>query len=151
VEVAVLPENGSVILDPESLARAVDERVLELPPGRDPARLFGVRKRDERIVLVPFWSGVAREIPSWVCPPAGCVAIALETTGWAAPLDPDRELQTRPSRHPQRRRVHHTALVHGEGDDVSVLRVGDEVTVLTGAVGVVAELMRDCWERRPAG
>ncbi len=147
----MLPENDSVTLDPESLARAVDERVLELPPGCDPARMFGVRVRDnsDRIVLVPFWSGVAREIPLWVCPPSGCVAIALETTGWAAPLDDDLSVHTRPSQHPQRRRIHHTALVHGNGDDVSVLRDRDSVTVLFGAVGVVADLIRACWARRP--
>jgi hypothetical protein len=135
--------------DPEDLARTVDERVLDLPPGFDPARLFGVRSGERGIVLVPFWSGVARDIPAWVCPPPGCLAIALETGGWAAPLDPDGSMSVPPSRHPQRRRVHHTVLVHGEGDDVSVLRDGQERTVLRNGVGVVAELVRECWERRP--
>ncbi len=64
----------------DALARAVDERVLAIPEGCDPARLFGVRLRPERadgFVLVPFWSGVAREVPPWLVPPDGCDAIAM--------------------------------------------------------------------------
>ena len=60
------------IADPVALALAVDARVCALPPGCDPARLFAVRLRDgDEFVLVPFWSGVAREIPDWICPPRG--------------------------------------------------------------------------------
>jgi len=141
------------IADPVALALAVDARVCALPPGCDPARLFAVRLRDGGdFVLVPFWSGVAREIPDWICPPRGAAAIALDTGGWAAPMAADRTVEARPSRHPERRRVHHTVLIHGVGVDVSVLRDDDapEPMVLEGAVGLVLDLLLDCWARRPA-
>jgi hypothetical protein len=143
----------STITDPISLARAVDDRVCALPPGCDPARLFAVRLRtDGDFVLVPFWSGVAREVPVWVCPPRGAAAIVLETGGWAAPLAEDADEQVRPSRHPERRRIHHTVMIHGDGVDVSVLRDDDapEPVVMEGAVGLVLDLLLECWQRRPA-
>lgn len=133
----------------DDLARAVDARVQALGEGCDPARLFGVRLRGEGFVLVPFWSGVAREIPYALAPPDGCVAIALDTGGWAAPLD-DMEGEMRPSLHPQRRRLRQTTLVYGPaGNDVSVLRYDDgETQLLRGSVGVVPHRMRACWARR---
>ena len=137
--------------DFDALAYAVDVRVLALPEGCNPARCFGVRLRSDGFVLVPFWSGVAREMPFALIPPDGCVAIALETTGWSAPMDDADELR-RPSRHPQRRRIHHTALVYGDGKDVSVLRCeDDEPQLLRGAVGVVPELLCACWVSRRHG
>jgi anti-sigma factor RsiW len=140
------------VSDPAALALAVDERVRSLPEGCDPARMFGVRLREDGFVLVPFWSGVAREIPDWICPPNGVVAIALDTGGWAAPMDDDGSVRIRPSRHPERRRIHHTALIHGSGEDISVLRYDDdaEPVVLEGAVGIVLDLLVACWSRRPA-
>jgi hypothetical protein len=58
----------------------------------------------------------------------------------------------RPSRHPERRRIHHTAIVHGDTEDLSVLRYDGECepVVLEGAVGLVHELLLACWQRRPA-
>jgi hypothetical protein len=142
------------MFDAVTLARAVDERVCCLPPGCDPARLFGVRLKPENFVLIPFWSGVAREIPEWVSPPPGVAAIALDTTGWAAPLAEDGEVGVTPSRHPERQRIHQTVLVHGAGRNLSVLRYLDDldqpVVVLEQAVGAVPELLARCWDRRAA-
>ena len=72
----------------------------------------------------------------------GVGGLPVESGGWAAPLDDDATL--RPSQHPQRRRMHQTAIVYGpDGTDVSVLEcVGEPLQVLRGAVGVVPELMR---------
>jgi hypothetical protein len=138
-------------LDLESLALAVDARVLALPEGVDPARLFGVRLRPRGVMLVPLWSGVARELPPWLSPPTEVLAIALATRGWAAPLDDDGGMTVRPSEHPERRRIHQTAIVTGDGDDISVLRYDDEIApvILRGAVGAVHELLVACWARRP--
>jgi hypothetical protein len=134
--------------DFDGLARAVDERVLELPIGCDPARCFGVRLRGDGFVLVPFWSGVAREMRFGVMPPDRCVAIAMETCGWAAPLDECDELR-RPSTHPQRRRIHATTLVYGDGADITVMRTEDgPPECMRGGVGVVPELLRACWAAR---
>src|SRR3954468_2503242 len=96
----------------DALASAVDERVQTLPEGCDPARLFGVRLRPDGFMLVPFWSGVAREMPYGLTPPDDCVAIALDCAGWAAPLG-DCDAGLRPSLHPNRRRMHQTVLVYG--------------------------------------
>jgi hypothetical protein len=133
----------------DDLARAIDARIQQLGEGCDPARLFGVRLRENGFVLVPFWSGVAREIPFGIAPPDECVAIALDTGGWAAPMNDDGTVDSRPSQHPLRQRVRHTALVYGAGVDVSVLTYqDDEPQVLRDGVGVVVELMRACWSRR---
>ena len=93
--------------------------------GCDPARLFGVRMRDEAFVLVPFWSGCHAAIPIGLTPPDGCAAIVLDTGGWAAPMD-DGIGDMRPSLHPRRRRIRQTTLVYGDdGREVSVLRDED--------------------------
>ena len=132
------------------LARAVHARIAEFPPGQDAARCFGIRLHDHDpgFVLVPFWSGVARDLPMRLAPPDGCWGIALDSGGWAAPLDDDATL--RPSRHPARRRMHQTAIVYGaDGTDIAVLEIeGEDPQVLRGAVGVVPELMRAVWSRR---
>ena len=121
----------------EALARAVDVRVLELPEGCDPARLFGVRQRSDSFVLVPFWSGVGRDIPLGLTPPDGCCAIAFESGGWAAPVDDESEVGVRPSRHPQRRRIHSTTVMFGEGGvDITIVRSdGEPPQVMRGGVG----------------
>lgn len=132
------------------LALAVDGRLTTMPAGCDPARLFAVLVRDDgELRLLPLWSGVARELPAWVVPPLGATAIALDAGGWAAPLDDGLGAGYRPSRHPQRRRVHHTCIVYGTGEEVSVLREGDgPPQVLTGATGRVLDLLVACWDRR---
>ena len=84
-------------------------------------------------------------------PPDGCDAIAIESGGWAAPMDGTVANGTliRPSQHPEAERMHSTALVYGRGVDVTVLRVGDEPPrVMRGGVGVVPDLLRACWARR---
>ena len=131
------------------LVRAVDARVQALGAGCDPARLFGVRMRDEAFVLVPFWSGMARAIPIALTPPDGCVAIALDTGGWAAPMD-DGIGEMRPSLHPRRRRIRQTTLVYGDdGREVSVLRYEDgEPQVMRGCFGPVVDRLRTCWASR---
>jgi hypothetical protein len=136
------------IEEANALAREVDERILQLPEGLDPARLFGVRRRDGRVVLVPFWSGVARELPPETRPPDDCCAIAMESGGWSAPMD---DIALRPSQHPARRRMHSTVLVYGGGIDVTVLRCdGGEPQVLRGGMGLVLERMQLCWARARA-
>jgi hypothetical protein len=128
----------------DALALAVDDRVESMAASDEPARLFGVRQDAADVVLVLLWSGAGRELPPTLRPPAGLCAIALETSGWAAPLD-----EGRPSLHPLRRRIHQTVLVYGDGDHVSVLRYEDgQPHVLRGAIGFVLDLLVACWKRR---
>jgi hypothetical protein len=132
-------------MDAEALAWAVDDRINDLPPDRAPARLFAVEVQGPDVRLTLLWSGFARELPPDVVPPAGSDAIAIESSGWAAPMD-----EGRPSRHPKRRRMHNTTVIFGDMDDVSVLRCeGSEPQVLRGVVGIVPDLLIACWLRRP--
>ncbi|MGH9000963.1 MAG: hypothetical protein ACRDY7_16405 [Acidimicrobiia bacterium] len=136
----------------EYLARAVDERVHSPAADRADARLYGVRLGGgaDVIDLELLAEGHARRIPADVRPPAGLAAIAIASTAWMAPMAEDGSIRTRPSRHPERRRVSVTLLIGGEAaDDVSVMRYGDGApSVLTGCVGVVYERMQRCWARR---
>ena len=134
-------------MKPETLARVVDDRILELPPSRKPARLFAVHLCDDgEVVLALLWSGYARELPMRLVPPVGAYAIALDTMGWSGPMD-----EGRPSRHPLRRRIHHTGVIFGDAEDVSIVRSEDaEPQVLRGAIGFVHDLLVACWLRRPA-
>ena len=132
-------------MDLEAFARAVDDRVISMPAGCDPARLFGVRMRGDDFLLLPLWSGYAREVPLDVVSLAGLRAIVLETTGWTSPMD-----EGRPSEHPLRKRVHQTVVISGLSDDISVLRYDDaEPQVLRGAIGFVLDLLVESWQRRP--
>jgi hypothetical protein len=139
------------VLDLDSLARAVEDRVLALPEGCDPGRVFGVRLRERGVMLVPLWSGVARDIPMALSPPKDVVAVALATRGWAAPMEDDGTMLARPSEHPERRRVHQTVVVSGDSEVVSVLRYDgvDDPILLRGGAGVVHDRLVHCWQRRP--
>ena len=135
--------------DLDALARCIDDHVLAFPEHEEPARLFGVFLDDDDLDLVPLWAGVGRELPYSLVPPAGLFALALASGGWAAPLDDDGGMAWRPSEHPRRRRMHHTAIVMGDGVDIGVLRVaGDEPQVMRGALGLMPERLLQCWERR---
>ena len=64
-------------------------------------------------------------------------------------MEDDGSVRGRPSQHPERRRVHHTALVYGDGADVSVLRYeGESPLLLRDGVGLVLDLLRACWAQR---
>jgi hypothetical protein len=145
----------------ETLALAVDE-LVRVPAGdRSTARLYGVRVEgadgaDVRVRLELLANGEARQLPQKVTPSGDLFAVALAATAWAAPMDGEWAMRTRPSLHPQRQRVHTTVLVADEdGEEVSVLRHGDdEPWLLRGGVGVVHERLLQCWARRqgaPAG
>ena len=81
-------------------------------------------------------------------------AAAIVTTGWAAPLDENGEVQGAPSEHAQRRRVRLVVLVANSGV-ASVLRFADEpddvVTDPGSATGSLAEAIERFWFDPPAG
>lgn len=141
-------------MDLERLATMVDELVHVPGADRVDARLYGVRLVADndgggRVLLDELERGEARDLPRRVRPPAGLDAIALTTTGWAAPMNEDGTCAGPPSRHPQRRRIHVTEVIAGDGEDVSVLRYGNgDPQILRGAIGVVHECLLRCWRRR---
>ena len=86
---------------------------------------------------------VARELPWSFVPPSGLLALALESSGWAAPMDDDGDLSCRPSQHPHRRRMHHTAIVAGDGIEIGVLRVADDEPQIMRVRSVSCRIC--CW------
>lgn len=80
----------------------------------------------------------------------GVVALAIHTTGWAAPLNEDGECDGAPSAHPSRRRVALVAVATAQGM-ASALSFADEpdeiVTDEGQATGMLAEALSDCFSR----
>ena len=72
--------------------------------------------------------------------------IALATTGWAAPLNPQGEVEGAPSEHPQKRRVRLVVIASRE-EMASVLRFQDkpDETVIDhgNATGTLADAVRE--------
>lgn len=79
-------------------------------------------------------------------------AAALVTTGWAAPLGPDGNIEGAPSEHAMRRRVRLTVLVADNGV-ASVLRFADQpddiVTDPGSATGSLADAIARFWFEPP--
>ena len=83
-------------------------------------------------------------------PSKGIVGLAIHTTGWAAPLNENGELDGTPSEHEDRRRVSLITTVTHEGSG-SALAFADEADAIVGdpgsATGTLAEAIVDCWVR----
>jgi hypothetical protein len=79
-------------------------------------------------------------------------AAALVTTGWAAPLSTDGEVDGPPSEHALRRRVRLVVIVCDEGV-ASVVRFADDpddtITDPGSATGALAEAISQFWYERP--
>jgi hypothetical protein len=116
------------------------------------AHLLTVRENNGEVTVEPVSSNVdvyelidevIAETPFTV---RSSDVLAVLTTGWAAPLNPETgEVEGRPSEHSQRRRVRLMAFVRrSDLRMVSVLRFGDsdEVVIDEGsATGTLAEAM----------
>jgi hypothetical protein len=143
-------------VDLHLLALSVDALVHRSPDGRDPmARLYGVVVDGDptRPGIRLLEKGDAKRILRRVRPPRGLDALALAVGGWRAPLGPDGRREVRPSRHPERRRMHAVSIVAGAGELTTVLRSAgkpEAIEVFPGGVGVVPDLLRHCWWRARA-
>ena len=74
--------------------------------------------------------------------------IAVVTTGWAAPLNANGEVEGAPSEHPEKRKVRLTAYVSCEGMVSSVSFEGEDEPVYDEgqAHGSLAEALFDAWK-----
>ena len=136
-------------LNLEDVAEIVDLQVCRPPADRIPARLYGVRALDGTFVAELLGTGDAHDLARRIRPPAGLVAIAMACGAWAAPMDEDGNCSVRPSLHPERRHIHITALVGGDGQEASVIRYPDrEPLVGSGGIGRLPEGLLRCWSRR---
>lgn len=74
--------------------------------------------------------------------------LAVTTSGWAAPLNADGEVEGAPSEHPERRRVLLVALVTAE-EIMSAVRFADteEINLDSNGTGALADALREAFER----
>lgn len=67
-------------------------------------------------------------------------AIALTTQGWAAPLDSDKESETPPSEHPERKRVLLMSIITSDNKICSVIQMEDSLPLYDqSATGALAD------------
>jgi hypothetical protein len=79
-------------------------------------------------------------------PSAGVVGLAVHTTGWAAPLNSDGEVEGAPSKHPERRRVALVAVMttEGMGSALSFADDPDEIITDSSGTGQLSDALKEC-------
>ena len=142
-------------MDVRALALAVDEQVYRPPSDCEISmRCYAVMlpEGSEIPELRLLEKGEGRRILRRLRLPRGLTALAVTAAGWRAPMEGDGSMEERPSRHPDRKRIHSTTVVAGDGELVTVLRTADvdpngRVEVLPGGEGAVPELIQQAWMR----
>ncbi len=150
------PDHPRLLPDPLAAAEEVERRLHSMidsfeMPG---ARLYGVNTSG-RPVDEPNLCFLAQhpDVYELLDAPSSSLArmfdaAAIVTTGWAAPLSADGNLEGAPSTHEQRRRVRLVVLVADNGCG-SVLRFADTpeetVTDPGAATGSLADAIRAFW------
>lgn len=134
-------------MDTKEIAERMVRELPVLDAGLSEAGLYGVLATGET-----FHMGSAPDIydlldsvePSVL----KVVGLAVSTSGWAAPLNADGEVDCPPSQHEGRRRVLLVALVTAD-EIMSAMRFadGDEVITDTEGVGTLADALRDALDR----
>lgn len=134
--------------------KEITERMVrELPvtdEGLSQAGLYGVLATGETFHMASAYDlyDLLDEVePS----PLRIVGLAVTTSGWAAPLNADGEVEGTPSSHPARRRVLLVALVTAE-ELISSMRFADDEQVVTddGGEGALADALREALARATA-
>jgi hypothetical protein len=112
-----------------------ERMVRELnPTGQSKAELYGVLSTGETFEMGQS-DDVYDLLDSIVEPnQLKIVGLAVTTSGWAAPLSEDGEVEGMPSRHPERRRVVLAALVTAN-EIMSAMRFADEDEIITDTHG----------------
>jgi hypothetical protein len=79
-------------------------------------------------------------------PSAGVVGLAIHTTGWAAPLNSDGEVEGAPSKHPERRRVALVTVMtaEGMGSALSFADDPDEIITDSSGTGQLSDALKEC-------
>lgn len=121
----------------------ITDTPMELPQ----AVLYGVNPQGETVELGRYpdiYDLLAQDYDN-----ENLVGIAIHTTGWAAPLNADGEVEGAPSKHPDRVRVALVATITTHGF-CSAIAFGDgRETVFeeNAPSGALWEAMNDCLER----
>jgi hypothetical protein len=79
-------------------------------------------------------------------PSTGVVGLAIHTTGWAAPLNSDGEVEGAPSKHPERRRVALVTVMtaEGMGSALSFADSPDELITESSGTGQLSDALKKC-------
>ena len=133
--------NANVKLDPVSVAEKI---IKNTGHEMHNAILCGVSEDGSYLELdsaPDIYDLLGREYPY-----TGLVGLAVHTTGWAAPLNADGEVDGQPSKHPERRRV---ALVtvktdEGLGSALSFADDPDEIITDDQGEGQLSDALEEC-------
>lgn len=143
-------DTASIASQTESVLDTLLSQSLSDPYALEGARLYGVTLNDEDGTPTPAMLSQHPDVYSLLeeSPPVASFYdfIAVVTTGWAAPLNADGEVEGAPSQHAQRRRVR-LVVVANRDAVASVLRFQDDPTDpivdLGSATGSLADAIQD--------
>ena len=124
--------------------------VRELPmsnEGLSEAGLYGVIETGETFQISSD-PDVYKLLEKNVASPLRIVGLAITTSGWAAPLNADGEMDCPPSKHPDRKRVLLVVVVTAD-ELMSSMRFADSEEVLTeeNGSGSLADALCNAFER----
>lgn len=133
-----------------NIAEVAERMVRELPlsdEGLSEAGLYGVLETGETFQIgssPDVYDLLDIEVKS----PLNIVGLAVTTSGWAAPLNADGEVEGAPSQHPERKRVLLVAVVTAD-ELMSSMRFADSEEVITdgNGTGALADALRDALAR----
>jgi hypothetical protein len=79
-------------------------------------------------------------------PSKGIVGLAVHTTGWAAPLNENGEVDGQPSKHPERRRVAIVTVMtaEGMGSALSFADEPDDIITDSSGTGQLSDALKEC-------
>ena len=83
--------------------------------------------------------------------PTFMVAFGVVTTGWAAPLNNNGEVEGAPSKHPERRRVKLVSVINDNGAGSAMAFQDEPEDVITdegSATGSLANAITEAWENK---
>jgi hypothetical protein len=142
-------ENSGIKLEEVIHQLLTESKFVPGPFEIGKALLFGVSlKEDLNIEILALEEDVYQLLDSRVNQLAGSTfdAVAVVTTGWAAPLDQWGKVTGRPSEHKERRRVRLVVLANKQ-DTMNVLRFADDpddvITDGGSAMGSLAEAVQE--------
>jgi hypothetical protein len=111
------------------------------------AELYGVTEQEQFVKIA--WALDVYDLLDCSYNFENYVGISVHTTGWAAPLNEDGDIDSAPSDHPERRRVSLVTTITSEGRG-SALAFTDEEEIITDpgtASGSLADAIGECWLR----
>lgn len=129
-------------------AEVAERMVRELPSqGLSEAGLYGVIETGETFQISSD-PDVYKLLEQNVTSPLKIVGLAITTSGWAAPLNADGEMDCPPSEHPERKRVLLVAVVTAV-ELMSSMRFADSEDVITeeNGSGSLADALCKAFER----